>query len=265
MLMSGNTQNPALGALREEMDGIDGKLLDLLGRRFSLTEQIKALKNVQGSQLHSALRPAREMEILRRLVSAAVFKDLDPAFVVRLWRTIIAESGQRQSSTTIHIGRKLSATLGNRLRIRDHFGTMSVEEWKDEAQALMQVNASPRDLCVVEADGNWVGPMIEGKSGAARVIASLPVIREGEAPKLLVIGQAANEPTGQDETLLITQGNLPRDFAPQPAWQLKVGPFRLSGLPGFFSEHESPLVGLSRSNISLGLMLAGRYPSAIEV
>jgi chorismate mutase len=263
--MSKSAQNPALEALRQELDGIDGRILDLLGKRFAVTEQVKALKQVKGGGAQSPLRPSREMLILRRLVSESAFKDLDPAFVLRLWRTILSESSQRQSPTTIHVSKRLSATMGNRLRIRDHFGPMAVEEWKDEAQALMQVNTQARDLCIVEIDGNWIGPMIEGKSGAARVISTLPVLREGDAPKLLVIGHATTEPTGQDETLLITQGNLPRDFAPQPAWQVKVGPFRLSGLPGYFSEHESPLVGLSRSNISLGLMLAGRYPSAIEV
>lgn len=263
--MNSNGQNPALEALRQELDGIDGRLLELLGRRFALTEQVKALKHVKGGPVQSPLRPSRETQILRRLLSDAAFKDLDPAFVVRIWRAILTESSQRQSATTIHIPRKLSAAIGNRLRIRDHFGPMAVEEWKDEAQALIQANASPRDLCIVETEGNWIAPMIEGKAGQARVIASLPVIRDGEVPKLLIIGHVQAEPTGQDETLLITQGNLPRDFAPQPAWQVKVGPFRLSGLPGYLSEHESPLVGLSRSNISLGLMLAGRYPSAIEV
>jgi chorismate mutase len=263
--MNSNNQNPALEALRQELDGIDGKILDLLGKRFSVTEQVKALKHVKGGPVQSPLRPSRETQILRRLLSEAAFKDLDPAFVVRIWRAILTESSQRQSTTTIHITKKLSNAIGNRMRIRDHFGPMAVEEWKDEAQALMQANTSPRDLCIVETEGNWIAPMIEGKSGQARVIASLPVIREGEVPKLLIIGHVTTEPTGQDETLLITQGNLPRDFAPQPAWQVKVGPFRLSGLPGYFSEHESPIVGLSRSNISLGLMLAGRYPSAIEV
>ena len=84
-------------------------------------------------------------------------------------------------------------------------------------------------------------------------------------PQLLIFGNAPAEATGHDETLMITQGNLPRDFAVQPIWQIKSGPWRLSALAGFYSEHESPLVGLARSNVSLGLKVAGRYPSAIEI
>ena len=48
-------------------------------------------------------------------------------------------------------------------------------------------------------------------------------------------------------------------------WQVKAGTRRISCLPGFLSEHESPLVGLMRSNATLGLKVAGRYPSPIEV
>jgi chorismate mutase len=255
----------ALEALRQELDNLDDSILALLSQRFAVTEQVKALKHATTKLVQSPLRPAREAQIMRRLVAAAAAKGLDPAFVLRLWRCILAESSQRQLPVTIHIAKRLNATMGHRLRLRDHFGAMAVEEWKDEAQALMQVNAAPGDLCVVETESPWIGPMIEGRAGAARVIATLPVLQENMVPRLLIIGHGSAEPTGQDETLLITQGNLPRDFAPQPLWQIKVGSFRLSALAGFFSDHESPLVGLGRSNISLGLMLAGRYPSAIEV
>jgi hypothetical protein len=58
---------------------------------------------------------------------------------------------------------------------------------------------------------------------------------------------------------------LPRDFAPQPLWQMKTGDLQLTSLPGFLSEHNAPLVGLARSNGSLALSVLGRYPSPIEI
>jgi chorismate mutase / prephenate dehydratase len=255
----------ALEALRHELDGIDAKLLKLLGERFVLTEQVKALKQVTAKVTQTPLRPAREAMMLRKLLTEAREKGLNPNFVLRQWRNIIAESIHQQAPITIHIPQKLSATIGNRLRIRDHFGAIPVEEWKDESQALMQVNASHADLCIVETDSNWIEPMIAGKAGGAQVLQTLPVIGEDRVPKLLVMGRALVEATGQDETLVITQGSLPRDFAVLPIWQTKVGPFKLSALAGFFSEHEAPLVGIMRSNSTLGLMVAGRYPSMIEI
>jgi hypothetical protein len=65
--------------------------------------------------------------------------------------------------------------------------------------------------------------------------------------------------------LLVSDGKLPRDFAPAPLWEVKIGSRRLSSLPGFLSEHESPLVGLMRSNPGLHLRVVGRYPSPFEV
>jgi chorismate mutase / prephenate dehydratase len=259
------TSGGALEALRQELDGVDGKLLKLLADRFVLTEQVKALKLATTKVTQSPVRPAREASMLRRLLTEGKEKDLDPAFVLRQWRSIISESIRRQAPVTIHIPQKLSAAIGNRLRIRDHFAGIAVEEWKDEAQALMQVNAAAGDLCIVETEGNWIEPMIAGKAGGAQVLQTLPVLNEDKVPKLLVFGRAPVEATGQDETLIVTQGNLPRDFAPLPIWQVKVGPFKLSALAGFYSEHEAPLVGVMRSNSTLGLMVAGRYPSAIEI
>jgi chorismate mutase / prephenate dehydratase len=265
MMNEMKNEGGALEALRQELDSIDTGLLKLLGERFVLTEQVKALKQVAARVSQSPLRPAREALILRRLLQEAKEKDLDPAFVLRLWRGILSESIRLQAPITIHIPQKLSATIGNRLRIRDHFANLPVEEWKDEAQAMAQVGASSGDLCIVETESNWVEAMIAGKAGGAQVVQTLPAISDSAVPKLLVIGRAMTEATGQDETLIVTQGNLPRDFALMPIWQAKVGPFRLSTLAGFFSEHEGPLVGIMRSNSNLGLMVAGRYPSPIEI
>jgi hypothetical protein len=46
---------------------------------------------------------------------------------------------------------------------------------------------------------------------------------------------------------------------------MKLGTRRVSCLPGFLSDHESPLVSLVRTNPLLGLMVAGRYASPFEI
>lgn len=256
---------PALEALRHELDDIDDQMLVLLGKRFTVTEQVKSFKQVTAKSVASPLRPAREAQILRRLLGKADSLGLSHQLVLQLWRSILTQSSASQASITIHFSRKLSSAVGHRLRLRDHFGAMAVEQWRDEAQAMMQINATPGDLCVVEMESAWVVPFLAGQAGTAQVIGTLPVLKDGDVPQLLILGNAPAEPTGNDETLLITQGKLPRDFSLQPLWQIKSGGYWLSALAGFFSEHESPLVGLTRSNASLGLKLAGRYPSAFEV
>jgi chorismate mutase / prephenate dehydratase len=255
----------ALDALRRELDDLDDALLGLLAKRRDITQQVKSLKQVTDKTAMSPLRPAREAQIHRRLVALAKSYGLDPAFVLRQWRGILTESSLSQARMTLHVSKRLSHNLGIRLRLQEHFPALTVEDWKDEVQALVQVNVNPGDICVVETEAPWIEACVAGKAGTAQIIGALPVLKGESAPQLLIFGNAPNEASGADETLLITQGNLPRDFALQPLWQVKSGPWRLSALAGFHSEHESPIVGLTRSNISLGLKLAGRYPSAIEV
>ena len=257
------SQTPSLDDVRRAIDIVDDGLLELLEKRISLVDGVIAAKANEPTGQGSPLRPVREMQILRRLIAAR--DQADPQLLVRLWRTIVTEATLMQGVITVHVSRKTAQTIGHRLRIRDHFGRFPVEEWRDPGQAMMQVNANPSDICIVETESDWVEPFVEGAAGRATVIAGLPAVSEGAMPKLLVLGVAPTPATGEDETLLITKGNLPRDFSPQPIWQLKAGPYRLSALAGWYSEHETPLVGTARSNPGLGLRVAGRYASAIEV
>ncbi|NMD07534.1 MAG: hypothetical protein GYA66_06110 [Phyllobacteriaceae bacterium] len=263
MTSTATTPAPSLDDVRRAIDGVDDAILELLKKRIALVDGVIAAKAGDTAPPATPLRPAREMMILKRLVARG--SGLAPELLVRLWRGIISEATLKQGTVTIHVTRKLAQSMGHRLRIRDHFGRFAVEEWKDSAQAFMQVNASPADICIVETDSDWIEPFLEGKAGKAQVIATLPALKDADIPKLLVFGVTPMQSTGDDETLLISKGSLPRDFAVQPDWQLKSGAYRLSSLAGWYSEHESPLISLSRSNPGLGLRVAGRYASAIEV
>jgi chorismate mutase len=263
-----NSETPIQDALenaRQEIDQIDDQLVSLLAQRFGVTEKVRLAKAGTQDAWPLPLRPSREAAILRRLVAKAKGGPLNRELLVRLWRAILSQSSLNQAPITLHISRHLNANLAHRLRLRDYFGPMAVEEYRDEAQALLQINAQPSDLCVVETEQPWAESFVAGHAGAARVIAALPILKEDGIPKLLIIGQAPVTATGDDETLVITSGKLPRAFAPEPAWQAKSGSLRLSSLPGFLLEHESPIIGVTRSNAAMGLVLAGHYSSAIRV
>jgi chorismate mutase / prephenate dehydratase len=250
--------------VRREIDAIDDGMLELLVKRFQLVEQVRALK--QGANREgTALRPAREAGVLRRLLASGMAEGLNPELLVRLWPAIFCEASRRQAPFKIQVSKRLSETTGNRLRIRDYFPLVDVEECRDEAQALLQISAHTNDICIVETESPWIEPFVTGVAGKAKVIASLPVIASSDTPRLLVIGVALSEPSRKDETLILSNGSLPRDFSVRPNWQVKNGERRLSALPGFLSEKESPLLGLMRTNGNLGLKILGRYPSAFEL
>jgi chorismate mutase / prephenate dehydratase len=259
-----NTHAPSLAEARKALDQIDDQILDLLSKRIGITVDVKRAKQNDQSAHVSPLRPAREAMILRRLVRRGADADVSPTLIFRLWRSIISDSSLRQAPMSLHVAKHLNANMAHRLRLRDYFGPVPVEEYRDEAQALAQIDGSNADLCVVETGQPWVEAFMAGRAGKAQVIAALPTLKEDEMPKLLLIGDVPIEASGEDETLVITDGKLPRDFAPQPLWQAKIGALRLSCLPGYLTEHEGPLVGLVRSNPSLKLKIAGHYASAIS-
>ncbi len=258
--------NSLLEIAREDIDAIDDKLVALLAQRFAVTARVRAVKAGEAQLWPLPLRPAREAQIMRRVIEAGKDNALNPHLMVRLWRAIINQSSLNQSSITVHVSRHLKTNQALRLAVHDYFGEMPLEEYRDEAQALMQINADPSGLCIVETEQPWAEAYLTGQAGSAQVIASLPLIAgETAQPSLLVLGQAPLVESGNDETLIISSGRLPRDFALTPLWQAKSGAFRLTALPGFIGEHENPLVGLSRSNLALGLRIAGHYSRPISL
>ena len=253
--MTNMDETDQLSRLRAEIDRIDDLILDAVEKRLTVTASVKALKN--GGAWPLPIRPAREVAILKRLIAR---KTVPADLVERLWRVILSDSSSRQQKITLHVSRHLNANLAHRLVLRDHFGPLAVEEWRDEGQALLQINDVPTDLCVVEAEQPWAENFIAGHAGKAEVISALPVMAADAAmPRLLVVGHAPQEASGTGETLIISSGKLPRDFLPQALWHGKSGALRLTGLPGFHDLHEAPLVALGRQNSALGLSVAGRY------
>ena len=115
-----------------------------------------------------------------------------------------------------------------------------------------------------------LGATLTGELGTAagatsEAFEALPSLSDGGPPRVLLFAVPRSEPTGADETLVATSGQLPRDFVPGPLWTLESGGRRLTSLPGFLLEEQVPLVGLKSSNAPLALMVIGRYPSPIEV
>jgi len=257
-------QETSLEAIRREIDAIDDGILDLIGRRIAASARVRTEKSNAGALVSSPIRPAREALILRRLLARAG-KAVPPNLLVRLWRIILTSSTLAQAPVTIHISRKLAALTAHRLAIGDHFGAMPVAECQDEAEAMSRVSANTGDLCVVGTNSLWAEAFAEGHAGEARIIGVLPVLRAGTVPDLLVFGHPAAQPTGDDETIVVCDGKFPADFGPFPRWQRLTRTRHAVCLPGFLSETASPLLDLMRSHAALGLRVAGRYPSPIEV
>lgn len=254
----------SLDDIRREIDRIDDDILKLVAARLDVVERVRAYKAQTASLGTSPIRPGREAQILRRLIErsgSAVPADL----LFRIWRALIAAATLKQAPIRIHGSAAFFASATAQTLLREYFGPTAFADHPGETVAFAALAGHPGDLAAVAIDGPWARAWMEGHAGPAQVIGVLPFLTTSPVPRILIFGHAQAEPTGADETLVLTDGQLPRDFAPQPLWQVKTGSLQLTSLPGFLAEHNAPLVGLARSNGSLALSVLGRYPSPVEI
>jgi chorismate mutase len=254
----------SLADIRREIDRIDDDILKLIASRLAVVDRVRAYKAQAPGAAASPIRPGREALILRRLIKQA-HGHVPADLCFRIWRALISAATLKQAPVRIHGSAAFFASATAQTMLREYFGASQFADHPGEAVAFEALANNPGDLAAVAIDGPWAKAWMEGRGGPTQVIGVLPFLTRETLPRLLIFGHAQPEQTGADETLVLTDGQLPRDFAPQPLWQMKTGDVQLTSLPGFLSEHNAPLVGLARSNGSLALSVLGRYPSPIEI
>ncbi|MDQ3158601.1 MAG: chorismate mutase [bacterium] len=77
-----------LEELRIELDKIDDEILELLVKRFELTQQVGEFK---ANNKMPVVAPDREKEIFDRLRSKTASAGLEPEMTQKIWRAIIDE------------------------------------------------------------------------------------------------------------------------------------------------------------------------------
>src|SRR5688500_13821143 len=196
--------------LRRRIDGIDDRLQDLLIQRMEIVARVAASKRSAGGV--AAHQPAREAEIMRRLVSRN-HGGLPPATLVRIWRELLAATTRAQGSFTIAVYAP-PESQGFWDVARDHYGshtqmlayrsTGQVIHAVTDGQAAIGVLPMPRE----EDPDPWWRHLLSTDDNAPHVIARLPFGGRGNARgdgDALAIGRGAEQPTGRDRTLLVTE------------------------------------------------------------
>lgn len=84
-----------LTSLRQQIDAIDEELVELLARRFKVTNQVGQLKAALGLQAVDATREAEQAE---RLQSLAVRHAVNSDLVHRIFRLIVEEVVQNHQA-----------------------------------------------------------------------------------------------------------------------------------------------------------------------
>jgi chorismate mutase len=173
---------PNLGELRKEIDRIDETMHDLLMQRGEIINRLISVKKTQESG--SAFRPAREADMMRRLVQRhRGILPLDTA--ESIWRVIIATFTHVQAPFAVHADLSAGDAM-MRDSARFHFGfTVPFVPHVGAAGVVEAVSESKGDLGLVPAfatahGGAWWTAL--EFSSAPKIIARLPFVDRPDHP-----------------------------------------------------------------------------------
>jgi chorismate mutase len=173
---------PNLGELRKEIDRIDETMHALLMERGDIINRLISVKKTQESG--SAFRPAREADMMRRLVQRHHgILPLDTA--ESIWRVIIATFTHVQAPFAVHADLSAGDAM-MRDSARSHFGfTVPFVTHVGAAGVVEAVSESKGDLGLVPAfatahGGAWWAAL--EFSSAPKIIARLPFVDRPDHP-----------------------------------------------------------------------------------
>lgn len=176
---------PSLQELRREIDHIDEQVHGLLMQRGDIIDRLIKVKKTQ--EVGSAFRPAREADMMRRLVRR--HHGILPLDTVEsIWRVIIATFTYVQAPFSVHAD--LSAGESTmRDSARFHFGfTVPFVAHFSAAAAVDAVTRSKGDLALVAAAGSRTAWWLALEpNDAPKIIARLPFVERADHPAALPV------------------------------------------------------------------------------
>jgi len=191
----------SLDEVRARIDAIDEQVLSLIAERASLSAAVTKAKRATG-ETGFGLRPAREAQILRKLLIA---KQPQVSFelVVSLWRQIMADSLARQGPFHISLwGGKNPYRTIELTRIRFGAGVTVRPAPRPEDALSEAKRAGGVAVLALASDSPWWGRMLAEPK--LNVFASLPCLRRWGPTTALAVAQVEVEPSGRDETFWVT-------------------------------------------------------------
>lgn len=237
---------PSLDAVRARIDAVDAELLRLIGERASLARDVAEAKRAAGDGGKFGLRPAREAQIVRKIL-ANKNPAASNALVVRIWREIMADSLSQQGPFHLSVwGGKLESRAVELARLR--FGAapkLTVVGKPDEALVAART-AGGVGVLALTPDSSWWGRLLAEPT--LRVFATLPCLTAWGPTAAVAVAQVEVGPTGADQTLWVTDAadvrktveTLSRDgVAAAPLVQ--HGGLTLYGLAGYYQHDDARL------------------------
>lgn len=198
-----------LDALRKEIDAIDDSLHDLIMRRAKVVEKVRKVKAGESVKI----RPAREAEILYRLVSRhkGPFPKRE---LCRMWRELIVATLSMEGPFSMAVF--MPEGDGNfRDLARDQYGSFtSMTGYAAERRVIEAVSSRDATVGILpmprEDDPDpWWRYLVNENEMTPRIVARLPFAGAGnyrdKSLNALVICPAAHRPTGRDRSFMAVE------------------------------------------------------------
>tara|TARA_E500000331_G_C17242301_1_gene707546 strand:+ start:480 stop:1349 length:870 start_codon:yes stop_codon:yes gene_type:complete len=196
--------NKSLSALRDEINGIDDDIHALLMRRAGIAASVRDSK--QGG---AVWRPAREAQILRRLISRHE-GPFPRATIVQVWREIVSAMVRLQGEFAVAV----YATEPNRLccdLARDHFGAETPLILHSSARAVLTAvqdgSAAVGVLPIPEeSEKNPWWPILASMSGSGSVVCARLPFASGASEDFdsaLCVASIPPDKSGLDRSLFV--------------------------------------------------------------
>src|ERR1700734_1298745 len=179
--------DPTLPELRVEIDRIDGEMHGLLIKRGEIVDRLIKVKKTQESG--SAFRPARDADMMRRLVERH-HGNLPLETAESIWRVIISTFTYVQAPFKVHADLSAGDAM-MRDSARFHFGfTVPFVPHAGAANVVAAVSASKGDLGLVPAfattgAGPWWAAL--EFDTAPKIIARLPFVERPNHPAAMPV------------------------------------------------------------------------------
>ncbi len=197
-----------LKSLREEIDEIDSKLIDLIDKRTQVVLSISSNK-VSGS----AIRTAREAEVLRKILTKTP-NNFPKKAIIRIWRELISVYSQLQNSFSIGLCAP-KYSVGYWDIARDYFGSASrIILYKSEKALLQKISDEPSFIGVFphplsDQDSLWWKNIGVGSNSDTNIIARLPYGGKSEDQfeelEAVAVASFPSEKSGKDRSWLIIE------------------------------------------------------------
>src|SRR5689334_9380923 len=176
---------PSLADLRKEIDTIDEQMHRLLMQRGDIIDRLIRVKKTQ--EVGSAFRPAREADMMRRLVER--HRGILPLDTVEsIWRVIVSTFTYVQAPFSVHADVSVGESA-MRDSARFHFGFLVPYVAHFSAQAAVEAVANSKgDLALVSAiPGHTPWWVALEPVGAPKIIARMPFLERADHPAALPV------------------------------------------------------------------------------